>query len=363
MTIILVVATFTLFGLLESFRHAVTTYADDFSNALVVQSRNVPLPYAHVQRVQAIEGIKSACGVMLVFGQVAAQRPAMVQAVSTAELFAVYPGIKLDDAARQRWHRERTAALVDQKVAAANGWKVGDRVMLAGSADGVVFQRPDGRNSLEMVIAGIYSTANNLAAKGIFARYDYVRDVVGSDRAGLEYITVRIRDDQDVDAMRSIIDAKFQNSAAPTKTYSFRALLRAYYGTFRDLSALSSIVLSITFVTLLLVAGSVLALAQQERIREVAVLEVLGFARLRLLGLLAMEVLALTGPAAFAGLILAGLLGNQIDVGVAVASNGVLPQHTFAAALSLLVVLAVAVFIVPAVRMIRTPLALNLRGE
>ena len=36
--------------------------------------------------------------------------------------------------------------------------------------------------------------------------------------------------------MRDRIDAAFQNSEAPTKTYSYRALQRACYGTFRDLS-------------------------------------------------------------------------------------------------------------------------------
>ena len=34
-------------GLLESFRYSVTTFADNYSDALVVQSRDVRLPYSH----------------------------------------------------------------------------------------------------------------------------------------------------------------------------------------------------------------------------------------------------------------------------------------------------------------------------
>ena len=37
LTMLSVVASFTLFGLLDSFRHAVETYGDDYANALVVQ--------------------------------------------------------------------------------------------------------------------------------------------------------------------------------------------------------------------------------------------------------------------------------------------------------------------------------------
>jgi putative ABC transport system permease protein len=310
-----------------------------------------------------MDEVTSACGVLLVYAQLASQTRVLIQAVPDIELFNAHPGIGLDEAARDLWHRERTGALIDHQLASENGWKVGDRIILAGAEKGPIFQRPDGRNALELVIAGIYSTTNRLAATGIFARYEYVRDLVGPDRSGLEYIAVRIAHDRDVDLMRNRIDKQFQNSAASTKTYSYRALLRAYYGTFRNLAALALVVLSISSVTLLLIAGSVLVQAHRERIREVATMEALGVSRLRLLGLLAMEALAMIAPAAIVGLLIAGFVAQRIDTGIAVTSSGVLPVHTLVTGLVFVTTLVVAIAVIPAVRMMRVPLAATLRQD
>jgi putative ABC transport system permease protein len=363
LTMASVVATFILFGLLESFRYAVTTYADDYSNALLVQSRNVPLPYAHMVRLQSFDGVTSACGVLLAEIQLPSQKHLWIQGVPDSELFKAHPGIELDGTARERWHRERASALVDRELASQNGWKVGDRITLPGVAGGAVFERSDGRNALELVIAGIYSTRTRLAAKGIFVRYEYIRDVVGPDWSGLQYIAVRIARVKDVDGMRSRIDKEFQNSAAATKTYSFRALLRAYYGTFRNLATLALIVVSVSAVTLLLIAGSVLAQSHQERIREVALMEALGISRWRLLELLALETFAMTAPAAIVGLLIAGFLAQHVDTGVAITSNGLLPVHTLATGLTFVTALIGAIAFVPALRMMRAPIAENLRWE
>jgi putative ABC transport system permease protein len=363
LTIVSVVATFILFGLLESFRYAVATYADDYSNTLLVQSRNVPLPYAHMLRLQAFAGITSTCGVSLAEIQLPSQKHLWIQGVPDADLFNAHPGIELDRADRERWHQERASALVDRELASQNGWKVGDRLTLPGVEGGAVFQRSDGRNALELVVAGLYLTTNRLAAKGIFAHYEYIRDVVGKDWPGFEYIAVRIAREADVDDMRRRIDGAFQNSDAPTKTYSYRALLRAYYGTFRNLAALALIVLSVSAVTLLLIAGSVLAQSYRERIREVAVMEALGISRWRLLGLLALETFAMTAPAAIVGLLIAGFLGQRVDAGVAFTAHGLLPAHTMATALAFVIVLIGAIAFVPALRMMRAPIAANLRWE
>src|SRR5690348_11151483 len=91
LTLVAVVISFMLFGLLESFRYSVTTYADDYSNALIVQSRNVPLPFTHVARVREIQGVQSACGYLIKFVQLPTQKRVMLQAVSGDDLFAVHP--------------------------------------------------------------------------------------------------------------------------------------------------------------------------------------------------------------------------------------------------------------------------------
>ena len=363
LTLVSIFASFMLFGLLESFRHTVISFGDDYSNALVVQSRGARLPYSHVSRLLGMQAIESACGYAVVFVELAAGKRLLVQAVPDRDVFVVHPGISLDPEARERWHRDRLSALIDMQLAAENGWKAGDRVMLPAPKRGVHFQRADGINALEVVIAGVYSASNALAAGRIFVRYDYLRDVVGSDRSGLEYIVARFSPTQDVDAMRARIDAEFQNSEAPVKTYSYRALLRAYNATFRDAARLALVVLGLSFITMLLIAGSVLVQAQRERSREIAVLQALGVSRLRIAGLLWWEVAAMVMPAAFLGLAASRMLMPHLPADVReLASNG-LPLHTLGVSVVLVVVLSVAISVVPWRRMWRIPVAASLARE
>jgi putative ABC transport system permease protein len=95
LTLISVAASFMLFGLLESFRYSVSTFADDYSNSLVVQSRNVRLPYSHVARLLAIPGVESACGYLFTFIELADKKRLLLQAVPDREVFLLHPGIKV----------------------------------------------------------------------------------------------------------------------------------------------------------------------------------------------------------------------------------------------------------------------------
>jgi putative ABC transport system permease protein len=364
LTLVCVAISFMLFGLLESFRYSVTTYADDYSNALIVQSRNIRLPFTHVARVREIQGVQSACGYLITFVQLPPQKRLMVQAVSGDDLFVVHPAIRLDAAARDRWHSDRRAALIDEPLARENGWKAGDRIMLPGTKR-VRFQRSDGVNALEVVIAGIYSTTTTtaLAAHGIFTRFDYVSDVLGADRARLEYIGARFDSNIDVDVMRARIDAAFETSAAPTKTYSARALLRAYYGTFREIARFAVIALVVSFATLLLIAGSVLLQAQRERLHELAVLQALGTSRESLLALLFAEAALMIVPAAMAGLLAAAAIAMQVPSNVEVPFGGTIPPHTLWLSALLALALIASIAFVPCARMRRMSLALNLARE
>jgi putative ABC transport system permease protein len=355
LTMISVLATFIIFGLLDSFRNAVAIYGDDYANSLVVQSRNVRLPHSHVERLLAMSGVTTACGVLMAPARLPSEKRTFIQAVDDPGIFEAHPGLKVSATAIDTWHQDRTAVLISADVARENGWRVGDRLMLPGLPRGPAYQRPDGRNALEIVVAGVFSAQNTVAAQGIFAHFEYVRDLVGADRARLEYIAVRLAPGQDVDVMRSRIDAEFANSPAPVKAYSSRALLRAYHGTYRELADLSVTVLVISFATLLLIAGSVLMQAQRERARESAVLEAIGWSKARLAALLALESTVLILPPAVMGLVVAGFAAPKIDAGIS-------PRILFEALL-LAAIFVLSVSVVPIMRSSTAQIAPRLAGE
>lgn len=363
LTMISVVAAFIILGLLDSFRNAVATYGNDYANALVVQSRNIRLPHSHVEKLLAINGITTACGVLMAPARLPSGKRTFVQAVDDPAIFEAHPGITVSAQALRAWRRDRTAVLISPDVARENGWRVGDRFMLPGLPRGPVYQRPDGRNALEVVIAGMYSAKNTVAAQGLFAHYEYVRDLVGSERAGLEYIVARLAPRRDVDAMRSQIDRVFVNSPAPVKTYSYRALLRAYYGTYRELARFSIVVIAISSTTLLLIAGSVLLQAQRERLRESAVLEAIGCSKARLAAFLAFESAILVFPTAILGLVIAEVAASRIDSGILLLRQGWFSNRTALNTVLLAAAFALSVAVLPIVRSITEQIAPRLARD
>jgi putative ABC transport system permease protein len=261
------------------------------------------------------------------------------------------------------WRRDRTAVLISTDVAKDNGWRVGDRFMLPGLSRGPAYRRRDGRNALEIVVAGVFSARNTVAIQGIFAHYEYVRDLVGAERAGMEYIAVRLAPGQDVDVHRARIDAEFASSPAPVKTYSARALLRAYYGPYRELALFSGIVLAISSITLLLIAGSVLTQSQRERAKESAVLEAIGWSKERVAGLIGLESALLLLPPAALGLAVAVGVARKIDIGISLLSHGWLPTRTTAEACLLAVLFVLAISVLPVMRSVSAQVAPRLIRE
>lgn len=357
-----VLVTFIIFGLLDSFRNAVATYGDDYANSLVVQSRNIRLPHSHVERLLSMPGVTSACGVLMAPARLPSGKRTFIQAVDDPAIFEVHPGLTVSTKVLDVWHRDPTAVLISATVAAENSWHVGDRLMLPGLPRGPAYQRSDGRNALEIVVAGVFSARNTVAAQGIFAHYEYVRGLIGADRAGMEYIAVRLAPGRDVDAMRTRIDAEFVNSPAPVKTYSSRALLRAYQGTYRELATLSVAVLAISSITLLLIAGSVLMQAQRERARESAVLETIGWSKARLAAFLAFESAVLLVPPAVLGLVVAGVSAAKIAAGISLLEGG-LSMRTILEALLLTALFVLSVSVIPIVRSITAQIAPRLARD
>jgi ABC-type lipoprotein release transport system permease subunit len=352
-----VLVTFVIFGLLDSFRNAVATYGNDYANALVVQSRNVRLPYSHVDRLLSMPGIAAASGVLMAPARLPSGKRALVQAVDDQAFFEVHPGITVSPQAVAAWRRDRTAVLISADVVEDRGWHAGDRFMLPGLPRGAVYRRPDGRNVLEIVVAGVFTARNAVATQGIIAHYEYVRDLVGAERAGMEYIAVRLAPGRDVDVVRAQIDAEFKNSPAPVKTYSYRALLRAYYGTYRELARLAVVVIAVSSLTLLLISGSVLVQAQRERAKETAVLEALGWSKASVAALLGCESALLLLPPAVLGVVVAGVLARKFGFGISLAPAGWVSAQTTMEALLLAALFVIATSVVPVARTVAAQIA------
>ncbi len=123
--------------------------------------------------------------------------------------------------------------------------RVGDRFMLPGLPRGPAYLRPDGRNALEVAVAGVFTAEERRCGIVRVARAlrVCVRDLIGADKAGMEYIadsdSRRVKT-----SMLSVLDRRGVCELARPGEDLFvpRAPSRAYYGTYRELARFSILV-------------------------------------------------------------------------------------------------------------------------
>jgi len=221
-------------------------------------------------------------------------------AVEPDHYLGVRPDLKIDDATRQAFLKERTGAITTAKLADKLGWKVGDRITLTGDIFPV---------KLELKLVGVIDDPEGTDA--LLFNKEYLREAlpvnsVFRDVAGTFYIL-----GESVEAMPGIIksvDDMFDNAPQPTKTESEKQFALSFVSFLGNLKLfLAAICGAVTF-TILLVSGNTMAMSVRERVREVGILKTLGFTSGEILGIILGEATIISFIGGFIGLLLATFL-------------------------------------------------------
>jgi putative ABC transport system permease protein len=195
----------------------------------------------------------------------------------------VYPEMQLPPDQLAAWQRDRAGVIVNDELAQAHGWKLGDRIVLMGTIYPV---------NLELTIRGIYHwpTTN----KTVYFNAKYVEEAVDFFKGRAGTFSIMSESPDDVAKIASAVDDMFRNSPQPTKTESEKAFGLTFVNMLGNVKAfILSICMAVVFTTLL-VSANTMAMSIRERTREVAVLKTLGFERRTILGLFVGEAMALS---------------------------------------------------------------------
>lgn len=307
LTIASVAVAFLLFGLLEALRYAIEGGVEmagaDRMLTMHKISFTIPLPGSYLNRVRSVDGVRVAMAMGWFGGVYQDDRNQIVaQVVDPEQFFEIYPEVVLGAAQREAWRRERTGAIVGRTLAAANGWRVGQRIPLRSN----IYRKVGGGDTWELLITGIYDIANNGDTNGLFLRYDYFNESVAFNRDMVGWIIARVRDPARMRGIARQIDAMFANSNYETKTDDERAFVQGFINQVGNVGAIISGILSAVFFTMLLVTANTMAQAIRERTAELAVMKTLGYSGAQMLTLVLAESLLLTTLGGGLGLLLAG---------------------------------------------------------
>jgi putative ABC transport system permease protein len=363
LTLLSLMVAFLLFGYLAAIQQAFTQGVGVAGVDRLIVRHKVSiiqlLPESYEARIERVPGVVNAMH-QTWFGGVY-QKPSNFFAqmpVVPTELYELYPEMTLSEEAKQAWAATRTGAIVGRMTAERFGWKVGDRIPILNTA----WPHKDGQDTWYFDLVGIYDGATRgTDTSQLFFRYDYFEEARAFGSGLVGWYVVKVEDPERAAETAAAIDAEFANSPAETKAEPEGAFLQGFANQIGDIGAIITGIVGAVFFTILLVAGNTMAYTVRERTNELAMLKALGFTDRGVLGLVLGESLVLASLGGVIGLALAyGLvaLGDP--------SGGSLPVFfvpfgKLLAGLVLIVVLALAAGLLPALQAQRLRIADALR--
>jgi putative ABC transport system permease protein len=313
-TFISIVLAFLMFGMLDALRtslsQAVNLAGADRLMCMSKVNITVSLPRSYYEKVKAVPGVRAVAPFNW-FGGIYKDAKQQIQVLATdpEQIVAVYPELKIKPEEMQAWKNDRQGIIVGPALAAANQWKVGQRIPLRSD----IWRKQNGGDTWEFNIVGIYdSSGTGVDRSTIYFHYDYFNESLqyGKDQVG--WMVVRVANPAQSDELAARVDAMFVNSASETKTSTERVMIKQFLDQVGNIGMILVSVTLAVFFTMLLVTANTMAQAVRERTNEIGILKTLGFSGNSILSLVLTESLLLTFAGGLVGLGLAWLFANGV---------------------------------------------------
>ena len=322
-------------------------------------SQTDQLPLSAQQRILALDGVNAVTHQTWFGGSYQDPKNAFPKfVVDPRGYFDMFPGTRIEPAARDRFAETRTGVLVSEDLLAEYGWQVGDRIPI--QAD--IWPMSDGGRLWEFELVGSYAWSDK-GQSLMLLHYDFFDTGRAFAQGTVGWFTVRVDDPGQALEVAHAIDRLFENSAHPTQTTTESEYYRTFLAQAGDIGFMATGVLSAVFFTIVLLGGVTMHQALQERIPELAVLKTLGFTDRSVALMLLGESTALCVLGASLGVL--ATLAAELPLNTVLLDAGVgvfdVSGEVLASAASLSVLLGLAVGAGPAWRASRLSIAEALR--
>lgn len=298
------------------------------------------LPQDYSRQISEIPGVKNVTPMRIVVNNCRASldvvtfRGVLEDALRGEEL-------ELVDGSVSVWTKRNDAAVVGQRLADRRGLGVGDRLSAAG---------------VTVSIAGIITSENLQDENVAYVHLDFLQRA-GSDKQGIvTQFNVEVDDPNQLDTVASLIDATFENSQAPTWTSSEKAFVaRAVTDIVQLVEFASWLGIGSLFAIFALVANAI-SLSVQDRVKDHAVMQTLGYSENLITRLVVLESLGLSLLGGIAGVAIAWMISWFGQFTFSVEGVSVIIQAnmiTILTGLGICAVIGVGAGLIPAIRAAR----------
>ena len=265
--------------------------ADDTTLVVYRKDRYCPysslLPQSYTPQIERVANVESVVPIKIVVSNCRTSLDVVVFRGVPREAFVetFVPTFEVFDGSVADWERRSDAALLGEVLATRRGLKVGDRFEAAG---------------ITAYVAGIIRSPHAHHQNVAYVHLDFLQFASGSRAGGIvTQFMVDVSDPSQLEHVAATIDAEFEPAQEPTHTSPEKAFVARAAADILEIVGFMRWVGWGCLAAVLALVGNAIVLSVQDRVREHAILQTLGFRGRQIMGLIVSEglVLSVTGAA------------------------------------------------------------------
>lgn len=267
------IASFLLVAV-DAMHHGVrrATEADARETKLIVYRANrfcpftSQLPQFYESRIRAISHVTAVVPMKIVVNNCRASLDVITYRGVPDEAFAtsMLPSMRLVDGSIDEWRRRGDGAMVGAALAARRSIEVGERFSAAG---------------VTVFVAGIVESDEPQDRNVAYVHLPFLQEAAKRGGTGgvVTQFVVEVDDPKQLESVAAAIDAEFARDTAPTATSAERAFVARAAADIVQVAAFARWLGIAALVAVFALVTNAIALALQDRSREIAILQTLGF--------------------------------------------------------------------------------------
>ena len=222
------------------------------------------LPEYYLPQIERIDGVTSAVPVRVVVNNCRASLDVVTFRGVPDDRFADTIGrdANITSGSLEGWQRRSDAALLGETLAARRGLKVGDQFDAAG---------------ITAYVAGIITSDQPQDQNVAYVHLDYLQQQTDKKLGTVTQFNVKVDDPAKLDQVAAEIDLLFEAAEQPTTTRSEKAFVAQVAGDMIELIGFTQYLGWGCLIAVLALVGNAIVLSVQDRIKEHAILQTLGY--------------------------------------------------------------------------------------
>jgi putative ABC transport system permease protein len=289
--------------------------ADDTTLVVYRKDRYCPfssrMPQSYEQQIRQLPGVKAVVPVKIVVSNCRTSLDVVTFRGVPEEPFrdAFVPNFAIVDGSVEQWQRRSDAALLGDALAARRGLKVGDRFEAAG---------------ITVYVAGVIHSEEPQDQNVAYVHLDFLQYASGSRAGGMvTQFNVQVTDPQRIEEVASAIDAQFAPAQEPTATSPEKAFVARAADDVIEIVGFMRYLGWGCLAAVLALVGNAIVLSVQDRVREHAVYQTLGFRGHQIARLIVAEGLVLSVTGALVGCAAAAAFLSHFALALSVDGNSI----------------------------------------